>query len=73
MFFPDNSGRVRPTGDVAGGHCYLLYEISGTTLWFKNSWGPTFGVGGSFCMTIDDFKILLDSYGEMVATVELPL
>lgn len=73
MFTPDANGRVRPTGDVAGGHCYLLYEVSGTTLWFKNSWGSTFGVSGSFCMTIDDFQVLMNSYGELVASVELPL
>lgn len=73
MFEPDTNGRVRPTGGVAGGHCYLLYEVSGTTLWFKNSWGSTWGVSGSFCMTMDDFQVLLQSYGEMVTSVELPL
>lgn len=73
MFSPDDDGRVHPTGQVAGGHCYLLYAIAGDKLWFKNSWGDSFGIDGSFYLTVDDFKVLMQSYGEAVASVELPL
>lgn len=73
MFWPDSDGRTHPTGEVAGGHCYVLYGVLGNKLWFKNSWGDSFGVDGSFYMTTDDFKVLLQSWGEVVASVELPL
>lgn len=73
MFEPDSSGYVKPTGGVAGGHCYLMYGVQGDTLIFKNSWGDGWGLDGSFKMRISDFQVLLDAYGEAVATVELPL
>lgn len=73
MFDPDSNGFVKPTGQVAGGHCYLLYGIKGTSLKFKNSWGDSWGIGGSFYMDVADFKVLMQSYGEAVASVELAL
>jgi hypothetical protein len=72
MFSPDANGFVKPTGPVAGGHCYLLYGVEGSTLIFKNSWGD-WGDNGSFRMYIADFQVLLDAYGEAIASVELPL
>jgi hypothetical protein len=73
MFEPDIAGFVKPTGGVAGGHCYVLYGVVGTTLLFKNSWGLGWGDEGSFRMTIPDFQVLLDAWGEIIASVELPL
>jgi len=40
MFTPDEKGYLRPTGSVAGGHCYLVYGYNlqmGYKVW--NSWG----------------------------------
>jgi len=40
MFEPDAQGYLRPTGNIAGGHCYLVYGYSlklGYKVW--NSWG----------------------------------
>lgn len=73
MFTPDANGFVRPTGSVAGGHCYLLYGVEGENFLFKNSWGVQWGDSGSFRMTIPNFQVLLDAWGEAVASVELPL
>lgn len=73
MFEPDSNGFVKPTGDVAGGHWYLLYGVEKDALLFKNSWGAQWGDNGSFRMTIPDFQSLLDDMGEAIASVELPL
>lgn len=73
MFYPDKKGFVSPTGQVAGGHWYLLYGVDGTDLVFKNSWGDSWGDNGSFRMTFDDFTTLFQSYGEAIVAVELPL
>lgn len=59
MFDPDGNGFVRPTGGIAGGHCYHVYgyegftsfsDLSGIKLKFQNSWGEGWGVGGRFYM-----------------------
>lgn len=73
MFQPDSKGVVVPSGDVAGGHCYLLIGVDGEYLIFKNSWGSSFGLNGYFRMLISDFMSLMDNYGEAVTAVELPL
>jgi hypothetical protein len=73
MFTPDANGFVKPTGGVQGGHWYLLYGVEGDTLLFKNSWGAEWGANGSFRMTIPNFQVLLDAWGEAIASVELPL
>lgn len=73
MFEPDAQGFVKPTGSYAGGHCYLLYGTKGTTLTFKNSWGNTWGINGSFNMNVADFEVLMQSYGEAWVSVELAL
>lgn len=73
MFQPDSNGFVKPTGEYAGGHWYLLYGVEGDVLLFKNSWGSGWGDNGSFRMTIPDFQILMNAYAEVIASVELPL
>ncbi len=73
MFEPDSNGFIKPTGSYEGGHCYLLYGINDTTLTFKNSWGADWGDNGSFHMSVADFTVLMQSYGEAWASVELPL
>lgn len=43
MFEPDANGYLRPTGGIAGGHCYLVHGYSltkGYKVW--NSWGTGF-------------------------------
>ena len=71
---PDANGLVAiaPGATVRGGHEVVADEIDAPNrlVWFWNSWGPQFGVGGRFCMTFDTWDQLLQSQGD--ATVPLP-
>jgi hypothetical protein len=74
MFEPDAGGFVRPTGEIAGGHCYLLVgdlPKEGALL-FQNSWGATWGMNGRFKMKYADFAHIFQRNGEACAAVELP-
>lgn len=75
MFNPDSNGYVKPTGGVAGGHCFLLIgdlESEGA-FEFLNSWGDSWGLGGHFKMKYEDFNTLFQAQGEACAAVELAL
>jgi len=67
MFEPDVSGRVSPTGNIAGGHEYVADEldVENSRIWFSNSWGPGWGVGGRFWMSWDDYGQLLGQDGDV--------
>lgn len=76
MFTPDGDGRIRPTGNLAGGHCILAYAVSErlklVKLW--NSWGPKWWAGGSWCyLTFDDLEKLLNEQGEACVPVHRSL
>ena len=75
MFHPDKEGFVKPTGRIAGGHCYLMigYDETSDTFTFDNSWGPQWGLEGRFRMHASDFEQLLAQRGEACAGLELPL
>ena len=76
MFDPDAQGVIRPTGQVAGGHCYVLVGVNaaGDEFTFLNSWGSSWGInGGYFKMAVADFAELFAQDGEVVAAVELPI
>lgn len=69
MFYPDSRARVEVSGDVKGGHEYVLdgvYTASPRMLRFQNSWGSTWGDYGKFYMRWDDFAQLLDDNGDAV-------
>lgn len=69
MFWPDATGLVRPTGDIAGGHEYVLSGVNLThrRLRFQNSWSSGWGDRGKFYMTFDDFAVLLAAGGDAIA------
>lgn len=76
MFSPDGAGLIRPTGGVAGGHCFLArYRVPGSTRYrFRNSWGTSFGLAGDFEMERADVVTLLhgiDSPGEACLAAEV--
>lgn len=75
MFLPSGAGFVRPTGGVAGGHCYVLVGDLPTegALLFMNSWGPDWGIGGYFKMKVADAVALFASQGEAWCALELAL
>lgn len=66
MFRPDESGRIRPTGAVAGGHAYELGGASLNTelIRIKNSWGRGWGRRGFAYIGFEDFDRLLRDQGE---------
>lgn len=74
MFDPDGNGLVKPTGPIAGGHCYVMIDKveSEDAYLFQNSWGSNWGLNGRFKIKRSDFASLLSDYGEACCAVELP-
>jgi hypothetical protein len=72
---PDSSGLVTisPSAQVRGGHEFLCRgkDTVKQLLHFDNSWGPDWGVQGSFSMSWATLDRLLHEQGD--ATVSLPL
>jgi hypothetical protein len=75
MFTPDADGRVRVdyTAGLAGGHEYLAVglDVARRRVWFDNSWGPDWGLDGTFYLTWDDYDTLLSHDGDV--TIFTPL
>ena len=63
---------IAPGATVRGGHEVVADQIDTPQqrVWFWNSWGTGFGVGGRFCMSFDTWKQLLEQTGDV--TVPLP-
>ncbi|QLQ36718.1 hypothetical protein [Micromonospora robiginosa] len=74
MFHPDADGYVKPTGKVAGGHCYVMLDRldSEQAYLFQNSWGSGWGQRGRFKIKCADFEGLLSADGEACCAAELP-
>lgn len=74
MFHPDADGYVRPTGGVAGGHCYVMLDrlADEDAYLFQNSWGVSWGLTGRFKIKRADFDGLLHDQGEACCAAELP-
>ena len=72
MFTPDADGRAHITGDLMGGHEYEVAEIdvANQKIWFFNSWGEDWGLGGKFYLTFSDYQTLLSQQGDV--TILLP-
>lgn len=71
MFLPDKDNIIRPTGNIAGGHAWLL---DGKIEGYKKgvtSWGPDFGINGHFWISDADFEALFWKQGEAIAAVEV--
>jgi hypothetical protein len=68
MFYPDAAGQVFPTGQIAGGHEYVLDGVSVThrMVRFLNSWSRSWGVYGRFYLSFNDFCWLLNGGGDAV-------
>lgn len=75
MFSPNESGIVTATGSKEGGHAYLCngFDAINQMFLFENSWGDSFGVNGSFAMSVADARKLYQDQGEILVAVELPV
>jgi hypothetical protein len=60
---------IGPGATVRGGHEIVADEIDAPNrlVWFWNSWGPGWGVGGRFCMSFDTWSALLQQRGDVTA------
>lgn len=67
MYDPAANGRMKITGNVEGGHEYVLDEIDveNQLVWMQNSWGDSWGVqGGRAYFTWSDMAALLKADGD---------
>jgi hypothetical protein len=79
MFNPTGDGQVVPDGLPAGGHEIVAdgYVMLGDKpsnddqVWFTNSWGGSWGVGGHFWMRFGDWADLLADNGDVTQFVPL--
>lgn len=75
MSEPNKSGRIRISGEIAGGHAYLLNGVNTKRQLFriKNSWGRGWGVNGTAYIGFDDMGLLIeDMDGEVCLATEVP-
>lgn len=68
QFYPDDDGRLNITGQLEGGHEYVLDEVDvqNKRVWMQNSWGDGWGIEGRAYYTFDDFATLLGRGGDCV-------
>jgi len=70
---PDANGLVAISGNVRGGHEFVVYAVDATakTVTAANSWGTSYGKEGCFTFSWDTWQRLMDEQGDV--TVLLPL
>jgi len=68
---PDKEGLARYEGRSRGGHEVEAYglDVECHLVWFRNSWGPSWGRRGSFALSFDDLGRALEDHGDVVVPV----
>jgi hypothetical protein len=68
---PDKDGLVRYRGRSGGGHEVEAYglDVERRVVHLYNSWGPTWGLRGSFSLTFEDLGRALEDHGDVVIPV----
>lgn len=71
MFYPNKLGQISATGDLAGGHAYLINGVDPVAKKFriKNSWGKDWGLGGHAWISFSDMSKLIRESGEICCPV----
>jgi hypothetical protein len=66
MYYPDDKGFIKPTGDVVGGHAILARAVNVKKgyVTLRNSWGKEWGKDGDCYITFEDLEKLLKDRGE---------
>lgn len=62
---PSASGLVKVSGQVRGGHEFLIRGWDGELLVADNSWGPGFGDNGSFYFSLDTWEQLREQQADV--------
>lgn len=67
MMEPDENNTIDVTGDIVGGHAYLLYSVNLKTQKYgvKNSWSSDWGENGKCTISFEDFNRLIGEDGEI--------
>jgi hypothetical protein len=73
MFYPDDNGLIKISGNKAGGHAYLLdgVNINKQLIRIKNSWGRNWGKNGFAYISFDDMETLIFDQGESCLATEI--
>ena len=63
---------IAPGATVRGGHEIVADEIDAENelVWFWNSWGTQFGLGGRFCMKFATWGQLLENQGDVTVPLK---
>lgn len=72
MIRPDSKYIIRPTGQIVGGHAYLVNGVNTKTKLFriKNSWGRNWGKKGHAYISFEDMAKLIRDAGEICLAIE---
>jgi hypothetical protein len=72
MFYPDKNGLIKISGQLVGGHAYLIngVDIKNKKFRLKNSWGKSWGKNGSAFISFNDMSRLIKENGEICLAVE---
>jgi len=73
MFYPNKTGLIKISGQMVGGHAYLINGVDTKTKQFriKNSWGKSWGNGGHAFISFNDMSRLIKENGEICLAIEL--
>ncbi len=74
MFYPDKNGLIKISGQIMGGHAYVINGVDIVKKQFrlKNSWGRKWGKSGSAFISFNDMSKLISEYGEICLATEIP-
>jgi hypothetical protein len=75
MMYPNSNGFVYFTGNIEGGHEWLILGRDSETVYYAaNSWGTSWGDKGHFRINASDLnKLLFNQDGDALLAAELPL